>query len=60
MRFWQALVTAQMAAGSVWADRYRDVLWAHLLAEAGAIIFGLALWIVFEAVEQRYGRRPHG
>jgi hypothetical protein len=48
VRFWQALITAQMAAGFVWADRYREVEWVHLLAEAGSMLIGAIMWVVFK------------
>jgi hypothetical protein len=49
VKFWQALVTAQMAGGSVWADRYHDNLPVHLLAGAGNITIGIIMWLLFRA-----------
>jgi len=48
VRFWQALVTAEMAAGAVWADRFHGILWAHLLADAGNVVLSLLMWRAFE------------
>ena len=50
MRFWQSLVTAQMCAGFVWAYRYHDVFWAHMLADAGHIAIAYLMWRSFAYV----------
>jgi hypothetical protein len=44
VKFWQAVVVSQMAAGAVWADGFTGILWAHLLADAGNIVFGVIMW----------------
>lgn len=43
MRFRQALVTAQLSAGAVYADRI-DGRAGHLLAEILAVAIGAFLW----------------
>ncbi len=47
MRFWQALVTGQIAAGAVWADRIHDY-WPHLAAEIGNLAIAAAAWLMFK------------
>ena len=44
MKFWQSIVTAQLAAGSVYADRI-DAFVPHLLAETLSVMFGAAMWM---------------
>lgn len=47
MRFWQALVTGQIAAGAVWADRFRDY-WGHLTAELASMAVAALTWALFK------------
>lgn len=47
MRFWQALVTGQIAAGAVWADRIDD-RWGHLVAELASLAIAAAAWMMFK------------
>lgn len=46
MRFWQAAVTAQMASGSVWADRFTGM--THTLAEVSAVAVGVLMWLILD------------
>jgi len=43
VRFWQAAVMAQMAASSVYADRYAPGL-RHMVWEASGLLFGAVGW----------------
>jgi len=43
MKFWQAVVTAQLAAGSVYADRHAPGV-VHFVWEASALAFGALAW----------------
>ncbi|MCW1431420.1 hypothetical protein [Novosphingobium sp. JCM 18896] len=47
MRFWQALVVAQLTAGSVYADRYPAGL-HHFAVEGGALLIGAIMWVVLK------------
>ena len=49
LRFWQAVVIGQLAAGSVWADRHTGFP-AHILAELGSVAIGAIMWIGFRAL----------
>ena len=49
MKFWQALVVAQLTAGSIHADRYHDWL-PHIIAESSSALFGLVMWAVFQSL----------
>lgn len=44
MKLWQAIVTAQLASGSVWADRVAHGFPAHMLAEGAALLVGIGMW----------------
>jgi hypothetical protein len=47
MRFWQAVVTGQVAAGAVWADHFHDY-WGHLLAELASLAVAALSWTLFK------------
>lgn len=46
MRFWQAVVVAQMTAGSVWADKYEPMTWGHAGADVLNALVGFLAWYV--------------
>lgn len=50
MRFWQALICAQMAAGSVYADRFHDDWWHRVALDSGNVILGAIGWLIFKHV----------
>jgi hypothetical protein len=47
MRFWQAVVTGQLAAGAAWADQIEGS-WSHLAADVGNIAVGAIAWLMFK------------
>lgn len=60
MRFWQAVVVAQLAAGSVYADRYSGDSAEHFLAEFASVAFGAAVWFVLKQCFDRPQCRSGG
>ena len=50
MRFWQAIVCAEMTGGAVWADRYNDVLWLHMAADTANLLIGAVMWLAFKRI----------
>jgi hypothetical protein len=50
MRFWQGYVIAQMAAGSVYADRYRGFTLNHFALEAASVLLAGVLWLVLKSL----------
>lgn len=44
MKFWQAIITGQLAAGSVFADRV-DGFAPHIAAEVASVLIAGAMWV---------------
>ncbi len=49
MRFWQAVVVAQMAAGAVYADHLSGHPLLHIATDLANLALGAVMWITFKA-----------